>query len=102
MRLSSSLSKQIGDAVHVKSQRKTECLVKRGALCRGDDIACIKGEYVHLEACTNSPISTVSFVGVFIMIATSKEELVVVGVFETYAPLDFLHLFFEAIGSVVE
>ena len=99
---SALLAQQVAYAVHVEGQGEAECLVEGVALCRGDDIASIEREDVHLEACTHGVVGAVALVGVLVVIAGTKEELVVVGIFQTDAPLDFLHLFLEAIWSIVE
>ena len=100
--LSSTFAKEVVDAVHVEGKGETKGLVEWVALSRRNHVTSIEGEDVHLEACSNGVVGTVTLVGVFVVITSTKEELVVVGVFESDAPLDFLHLFLKTIGSIVE
>ena len=100
--LSSSFAKQVADAVHVEGKGETKCLVQWVALCSRDNVAGIEREHVHLEACTYGEVGTVTFVGMLVVVAGTQEELVVVGIFETRAPLDFLQLFLKSVRGIVE
>src|SRR5574344_447505 len=100
--LSSATTEKVANAVHVERKREAEGLVERIALGGGDDIACIEGEYVHLEACAHSEVGAIALVGVLVVITATEEELVVVGILKTNAPLDFLHFLLETIRGIVE
>ena len=55
-----------------------------------------------METRTNSKVLTITFVLGLVMITCTQHKAVVVGVFSTKTPLDFLHLFLEAARSVTE
>ena len=93
---------RVAKAVHVEGERDAKRLVERVRRCGGHNVTGIDAEHIHLETGTESEVFAVALCFAFMMIAGAEGELVVVGVFGTYTPLNFFEFAFETAFAVVE
>ena len=62
----------------------------------------IEAEHVHAEARAHGEVFAPTLRLTLVVITAAQNELVVVSIFQTYAPLYLLQLFFESAGSIAE
>ena len=55
-----------------------------------------------MEACTYGEVLAVTLVLILIVVTSAQEELVIVIVLGTYAPVNLTHLLLKTAGSVAE
>ena len=100
--LSSAAAKEVLHAVQVEAQGKAHGLVQRIGLACAEHIGGIHGKDAHVESGSHGKVLAVTLVGRLVVVTGTHHEAVVVGVFATQTPLDFLQLFLETVGGIVK